>query len=452
MQTNNVFYRGELRRVYPIIERGEGVYVYDSEGNKYLDAMSGIAVVNIGYGVKEVAEAITEQINKLPFCFTLRFTSQAQEDLAKRIADISPPGLKKVWFSLAGTEANECAIKVARQFHVETGNPSKFKVISRWQSYHGSTLATLSISGAESWRKNYAPMLVDYPKIAPVNCYRCPFKKSYPGCDLECAYDLERVINFSGSPDISAFIAEPIVAGSAGATVPPPEYFKIIRSICDKYNILFIVDEVFSGNGRTGKFYAIEHWDVVPDIIATAKGIAGGYIPLGATVIHEKIHDAIYRGSGKFVHGVTFGGHPVACAAGIAVLNYMKKNDLVERAAEMGDHLMEKLSSLMDFPMVGQIRGKGLLIGIEFVADRISKEPFDPALGVARKIVTAAFKKGLLVQPGSGCADGVRGDHILICPPFTTSKAEADRMVEILGETLREVQEDLNNTAIQRTT
>jgi len=443
MQTNNVFYRGELNRVYPIMERGEGVYIYDSEGNKYLDAMSGIAVVNIGYGVQEVADAIAEQVKKLPFCFTVRFTSQVQEDLAQRIAQLSPSGLNKVWFSLAGTEAIECAIKAARQFHVETGNPSKYKIISRWQSYHGSTLGALGIAGAESWRRNYGPMVLEYPKIAPVNCYRCPFCKNYPNCDLDCAYDLERVINYSGSKEIAAFIAEPVVGGSAGATVPPPEYFKIIRSICDKHNVLLITDEVFCGNGRTGKFYAIEHWDVVPDIIAIAKGIAGGYVPLGATVMHEKIYDAMARGSGKFGHGVTFSGHPVACAAGIAVLDYMEKNDLVERAGEMGNDLTNKLSSLSDFPMVGQIRGKGLLIGIEFVADRISKEPFNPAMGVSKKIVAAAFKKGLLVQPGSGCADGVRGDHILICPPFTMSKAEADRIVNILGEVFKQVQESI---------
>jgi adenosylmethionine-8-amino-7-oxononanoate aminotransferase len=436
MEINYVFYRGELRQDYPIMERGEGVYIYDSEGTRYLDAMSGIAVVNIGYGVQEVVDAIAKQVKKLPFFSTVRFTSQAQNDLAKRIAEISPPGLNKVWFSLAGSEAIECAIKVARQFHVETGNPSKFKVISRWQSYHGSTLGALSVSGAGSWKKYCAPMLPDYPKIAPVNCYRCPFKKGYPGCDLDCAYDLERAIKFSGRQDISAFIAEPIGGGSSGATVPPPEYFKIIRSICDKYNILFIADEVFTGNGRTGKFFAIEHWGVTPDIIVTAKGIAGGYIPLGATVIHEKIHDAIYRGSGKFVHGLTFSGHPVACAAGIAVLDYIGKNDLIERAGEMGNYLIKKLSVLLDVPIVGQIRGKGLLIGIELVSDRMSKEPFDPALGVARKVVDMAFKKGLLVQPGSGCADGVRGDHILICPPFTISKTEVDWIAETLGEVL----------------
>jgi len=445
VQTSNVFYRGELRRDYPVMERGEGVYIYDTENNRYLDAMSGIAVVNIGYGVQEVVHAITEQVKKLPFCFTVRFTSQEQEELAKRIAGLSPRGLNKVWFSLAGHEAIECAIKVARQFHVEAGNSSKFKVVSRWQSYHGSSLGALSVSGAASWRKNYAPLLMEFPKIAPVNCYRCPFKKSYPGCDLDCAYDLERVVRHSGGQDISAFIAEPVVAGSQGATVPPPEYFKIIRSICDRYDILLIVDEVFSGNGRTGKFFAIEHWDVIPDIIATSKGIAGGYIPLGVTVIHERIYDAIYQGSGRFVHGVTFSGYPPSCAAGVAVLDYMEKNDLVERAAQMGEYLMKKLAPLADFPVVGQIRGKGLLIGIEFVADRITKEPFEPAVGFAKKVVAAAFKKGLLVQPGSGCADGVRGDHILICPPFTISKTEADQIVEILGEAFREVGREIKN-------
>lgn len=440
MHSGNVFYRGELRRAYPIMERGEGVYIYDSEGNKYLDAMSGIAVVNLGYGVPEVADAIAEQARKLPFCFTVRFTCQPQEDLAQRIAALSPPALNKVWFSLSGAEAIECAMKVARQYHVEQGNPSKFKVISRQQSYHGSTLAALGISGAASWRKNYGSMFQDYPKIAPVNCYRCPFGKTYPGCDLECAHDLDRVIESSGGEEIAAFIAEPVVATTTGASVPPPEYFKIIRSICDKHNVLFIVDEVFCGNGRTGKFYAIEHWDVVPDIVATAKGIAGGYVPLGATVIHEKIHDAISRGSGKFVHGVTFSGHPVACAAGIAVLDYMKKNDLVKRVGELGDYLMQKLSCLSEFQMVGQIRGKGLLIAIELVADRVTKEPFEPGLGVARKIAQSAFQRGLLVQPGSGCADGVRGDIVLICPPFTLSVAQADQIVEILKQVFEEVQ------------
>ena len=445
MHSGNVFYRGELRRTYPIMERGEGVYIYDSEGNRYLDAMSGIAVVNLGYGIREVADAIAEQARKLPFCFTVRFTCQPQEDLAKRVAELSPPALNKVWFSLSGAEANECAIKVARQYHVERGNPSKYKVISRQQSYHGSTLAALGISGAANWRKNYDPMFQDYPKTAPVNCYRCPFGKTYPGCGLECAHDLDRVIEASGSGEIAAFIAEPVVAGSTGATVPPAEYFKVIRSICDKHNVLLIVDEVFSGNGRTGKFFAIEHWDTVPDIVATAKGIAGGYVPLGATVIHEKIHDAITRGSGKFVHGVTFSGHPVACAAGIAVLDYMKKNDLVNRAGQMGDYLAKRLSSLSRFPIVGEIRGKGLLIGIEFVADRITKKPFDPAMGVARKISQSALQRGLLVQPGSGCADGVRGDHILVCPPFTLSEAEADKIVDILGQVLAEVQEQLSH-------
>ncbi len=443
MKESHVFYRSILKRTYPVMESAEGVFIYDSEGNKYLDAMSGISVVNIGYGVREIADSIAAQAMKLPFCFTVRYTSQVQEDLAKRIADISPAGLNKIWFSLAGAEANECAVKAARQYHVETGNPSKFKVISRWQSYHGSSMGTLSISGAERWKRNYAPMLFDYPKIAPANCYRCQFGKIYPDCDLDCAYDLERVINFSGSQYIAAFIAEPIVAGTSGATVPPPEYFKIIRNICDQHNVLFIADEVFTGIGRTGKFYAIEHWGVTPDMIAIAKGIAGGYVPLGATVIHERIYDAIYQGSGQFVNGVTFSGHPVACAAAISVLNYMKKNDLINRASEMGEYLMTKLSSQLDFPMIGQIRGKGLLLGIEFVTDKSSKEPFDPAWGVAKKIAAAAFEKGLLIQGGAGCADGIRGDHILICPPFTISKKEADQIVDGLAEACEDVQNSL---------
>ncbi len=445
MEKSNVFYRGELNRAYPVMTRGEGVYIYDEAGNKYLDAQAGIAVVNLGYGVQEIIDAMAGQAGKLPFCYTILYTNEAQEELAQRLTALAPPGLNRVWFSVAGAEANECAMKAARQYHVETGNPSKYKILSRWQSYHGSTLGTLGITGNQVWRKNFAPLLRDDPKVAPVNCYRCPFGKTYPGCGLDCAHDLERVINFLGHQEVAAFIAEPVVAGSAGATVPPPEYFPIIRSICDKHNVLLILDEVFCGNGRTGKFCAIEHWDVTPDMICTAKGVAGGYIPLGVTMIHEKIHGAMARGSGKFIHGLTFGGHPVACAAGVAVLDYLEKHRLVERAKEMGDYFMERLSSLTDNWMVGQVRGKGLLIGIEFVADRASKEPFAPNQGVARKIIAAAFRRGLLVQMGTGAADGVRGDHILICPPFTISKSEVDQVVDILGEVIQEVQAELKD-------
>jgi len=440
---SNVFYRGPLRKAYPTMDRGEGIYLFDDEGNRYIDAKGGIAVVNVGYGVKEIVNAIAEQAEKLSYAFTIQFTTRAQEELAGKLAEFSPEGLDKVWFSLSGTEANETAIKIARQYHLETGNSTKYKVISTWNSYHGHTLGSLSLSGKVSWRKPYTPYLINFPHIFPANCYRCYYGQEYPGCDIFCAYELERVIKQEDPDYVSAVIMEPIIAGTAGVVIPPPEYFTIIRSICDRHNVVMIVDEVFTGIGRTGRNFAIDHWNVIPDVIATAKGIAGGYMPLGATVIHRKIYDAIYEGSGQFVHGITFSGHPVACAAGVATLQYLEEHNLIERSARMGDYFLEKLSVLREIPMVGDIRGKGLLMGIEFVADRKTKAPFAREVDISRKVTSKAFEKGLIVQPGFGGIDGTLGDHILLAPPFIIQESEIDKAVEILEVTCKEVETSL---------
>jgi len=351
--------------------------------------------------------------------------------------------LNKVWFSVSGTEANETAIKVARQYHMETGNASKYKVVSTWNSYHGHTLGSLSVSGHVAWRKPFIPYLSAFPHIFPANCYRCYYGKEYPECDIFCAYELEKVIKQEGEEYVSAVILEPIIAGTGGVVIPPPEYFKIIRSICNQYNIIMIMDEVFTGIGRTGKNFGINHWDVIPDIIGTAKGISGGYVPLAATIIHQKIYEKIYEGTGKFTHGLTFSGHPVSCAAGLATMNYLEENNLIERSASMGNYFLKKLSILKNFPMVGDIRGKGLFIGVEFVADKETKAPFDRKIDIAIRVFQKAFEKGLIVQPGFGGIDGTLGDHILLTPPFIIKESEIDEITEILEETLSEIQKTL---------
>jgi adenosylmethionine-8-amino-7-oxononanoate aminotransferase len=437
---SQVFYRGPLNKEYPVMVKGEGIYLFDEHGRRYIDAKGGIAVINVGYGVKEIVDAMSEQALTLNFLNTIQFTSPAQEALSERLAEFSPPGLNKTWLSLSGTEANETAIKLARQYHVETGNPGRYKLIGLWNGYHGNTLGSLSASGKTAWRKLYTPYLLDFPHIFPAYCYQCYFDREYPGCELICARELEKVVKQEGPESISAVIMEPLIAATAGVLMPPTEYFKIVRSICDRYGILLIADEVFTGMGRTGKNFAISHWDVIPDIITTAKGIAGGYMPLGATIVHDKVFDTICSGSGQFVHGITFSGHPVACAAGIATMDYLKKHDLVKRSERMGDYLIEKLTELKQFDFVGDIRGEGLLVGVEFVKDRNSRTPFERKSDLARTITGKAFERGLIVHPVFGGIDSVYGDCILLAPPFIIQEKEIDEIVGILAQTLGDIE------------
>ena len=331
-------------------------------------------------------------------------------------------------------------MKMARKYHIETGNPKKYKVISRWQAWHGNTIGALSMSGRTPWREDYVPYLLDFPHIPPPYCYRCPYGKAYPECHLVCADELERVIRQEGSEYISAFIAEPILGTSAAGVMPPPDYYPTIRGICDRHNILMIIDEVVTGFGRTGVNFGIDHWGVIPDIMATGKGLSSGYTPIAATIAHDNIYDAIYKKSTAFVHGHTYGGNPLSCAVGLAVQNYIEKHELVSQCARMGALMLEQLMSLQELPFVAEVRGKGLLIGIEFVADKEKRTPFDPSKGLTSMVVNRAFEKGVLVMPGApGLVDGVAGDHIAISPPFTVTESEVLEIVDVLKETVEEV-------------
>ena len=421
----HIFHRSK-KDAWPRISHGKGCTLYDVDGKAYLDACAGVHVVSIGHGVEEIAEAMAEQAKKVCFAYG-QFISQPQIDLADKIVAMTPEGMNRVFYISGGSEATESAMKIARKYHIETGHASKYKIISCWQSWHGNTVGALSMSGRTAWRKDYTPYLLDFPHIAP-----------------HSADELERVINQVGPEYISAFIVEPILGTSSAALVPPDDYFLTVRQICDQYNILLIIDEVVTGFGRTGVNFGIDHWGVTPDLMATGKGLSSGYTPIAATIARDEIYEAIYESSPSFVHGHTYGGNPLSSATALAVQNYIEKHDLITRCADMGDIMLERLASLNDLPMVSEVRGKGLLNGIEFSEDKETRSPLDPALGVTGRVVKKAFEKGVLVMPGApGPIDGVHGDHVAISPPFTITEDEIDHIIAVLKISIEEVAQDI---------
>ena len=442
---DHVFYRVP-RKIYPKADRAEGVYIYDTEGKKYIDGSGGAAVVGIGHGIKEITEAMFQQAERISFAHSSHFTSQSAIDLASKLVGLSPKGLNRVYFLSGCSEAVETSIKLARQYQVERGKPHKYKVISRWTSYHGNTLGALALSGHTGRRRYYLPLIQHTPHIVPAYCYRCPFGLRPEKCELECALDLEKTLLYEGPDFVSAFIAEPIVGATAGALVPKDGYFQKIREICDHYDILFIADEVMTGIGRTGKNFGVDHWGVVPDMIVAAKGLSSGYTPLFAVIVKEEIHQIIKEGSGAFVHGHTFNQNPLSCAIGCAVIDYLIKHDLVSRTAKMGEYFLRALQSLTRHEIVGDVRGKGLFAGVEFVKDKKTKEPFDLKLKLNDLIASRAFEKGLITYPGGGGADGIKGDHLLLAPPFIITEEQIDKMVSILDETIVEISKEVTRS------
>ena len=443
-ESNHVFYR-DLKKEYPVIDHAEGIYLYDEAGTRYLDFGSGIGVVNIGYNVPEINAAMAAQAAKTTFVYSAPFTTRAQIDITNKIIEMSPPGMSKALLVSGGSMAMESAIKLARQYHIERGNGSKQKVIARWTSYHGNTVGALSASGRSSWRTYFEPYLLNFPHIQPPYCYRCPFEKTYPDCDVLCARELERVVRFEGPQSISAFIAEPVIGTSAPGVTPPPEYYPTIRKICDKFDILFISDEVITGFGRTGKNFGIEHFGVQPDIIVAGKGAGGGYTPLAVVIVGQGVVAAIAQGSGTHTQGFTYSGNPLSAAIGLALLEYIDKNDLVAQVAEKGVFLKEKLESLRDTGIVGDVRGLGFLQGVEFVQDSEKKTPFPREAELTRRIVDAAFKRKLMIIGGMpGVVDTELGDQLQITPSFTTTRAQIDTAIEIIRESITEVKRELN--------
>jgi adenosylmethionine-8-amino-7-oxononanoate aminotransferase len=417
--------------------RGEGVYVWDAEGNRYIDGSAGPICVNIGHGVKEVAEAVSRQMEKISFAHSSHFTTESVLECAEKLAKFAPHGMNKTYFCSGGSEAIEAAAKLARQYHLQQGDHSRYKVVARWQSYHGNTLGALSISGNIARRRRYAPMLLDFPHIPPAYCYRCPFGKNRETCSLECAWALEAEIKANGPQYISAFIAEPVVGATLGTCPAPEGYFQVIREICDEFSVLFIADEVMTGLGRTGKNWGIQHWGVEPDLIATAKGLSGGYMPLGACIVSDRVADVFNE---PFAHGHTYGSHPVACAVGAAVLDYVVKHNLIQRSADLGEYLHERLRELYGHPTVGDVRGMGLFAGVEFVKEKDSKRPFPAEVGFSNRVLERCIGNGLLVYPGTASVDGFLGDHIQVAPPLVVTRKEIDKIISILDRSIGEAE------------
>jgi adenosylmethionine-8-amino-7-oxononanoate aminotransferase len=397
----------------PRIVRGEGVWLWDDAGRRYLDGIGGIHVNSIGHGVGEVADAIARQARQIAFAFSMHFTTDAQVELAEQVTGMAPAemGQARVHFVSGGSEATEVALQVARQYHLARGKPSKWRAIGRWHSYHGSSVGAMSVTGHLGRRRDYAPYLLDFPHISPPCGSRCRLGNADASACLACADELAVTIEREGPDTIAAFFAEPIVGTTAGALVPPPGYYERIRAICDRYDVLFVADEVITGFGRTGKNFGIEQ-RVAAEI---ARGRADGY----------------------FV-GYTFSGNPISCAAALAVQDYVARHRLVERSATVGARLKTKLATLGErFGGVGEVRGLGMLLSIELVADRATGAAFPRAEKVQERVVAAALERGLAIVGGTGRGSGPEGDHLLVTPPFVIDEAECDELVGMLGDALK---------------
>ncbi len=432
-------------KTYPTATRAEGCFIYTAEGRRYLDACGGAAVVTIGHGVPEVARAMGEQAFRLAYAHSSQFHTGIADTLAHRILALAPEPMRRggrVYFTSGGSEATETAIKLARQYWLERGNTKRVRVIGRQQSYHGATLGALTVSGNVRRREPFAPLLHEWGHVAPCFCYRCPLGLHYPECNVDCADDLERLLLRDGGDDVAAFILEPVSGATLGAVAPPDGYLERIAEICRKRGILLIADEIMSGMGRTGTPFAVQHWNVAPDIILVGKGIASGYAALGAVIASGRVVEAISGGSGSFLHGFTYNAHPVSLAAGNTVLDCIEREKLFAHVEPVGKELSAALGSLKRFSVVGDVRGIGLLWAIEFVRDAKTREPFPVDARIAARIAEDALESGVLTYPMQGCADGHRGDHILIAPPFTITSA----MIQTIASALERAISDLERT------
>lgn len=420
----------------PVAVGGRGIELFDASGRAYIDGSGGAAVSCLGHGHPDVVEAIRRQAGILAYAHTSFFTNEPAEMLADRLVEDAPAGISHAYFVSGGSEAVEAALKMARQYFVETGQPQRTNIIARRQSYHGNTLGALATGGNEWRREPFRPLLIETHHVDPCYAYRYQEPgESDEDYAARAAQAFEDNVLELGPDTVMAFVAETVVGATAGAVPPVADYFRRVRDICDRYGILLILDEVMAGMGRTGTLHACEQDGIAPDLMTIAKGLGGGYQPIGAVLLSRKIFDAFANGSGAFQHGHTYIGHAVACAASLAVQEVIRRDNLLENVRVMGERLQRRLSERFgNHPNVGDIRGRGLFRGVEFVADRASREPFDPALKFNVKVKREAMARGLLVYPGGGTVDGRRGDHILLAPPFIVTEAQIDTIVERLGD------------------
>jgi adenosylmethionine-8-amino-7-oxononanoate aminotransferase len=433
---------------YPTVTYGDGIYLYDEKGKQYIDGSSGAVTASLGHAVPEILAAMDEQAHKVSFVYRSQFTSTPAEQLAQKLNELVSDD-EEFWsfFVNSGSEATETALKIAIQYWQEQGQYQKTKIVSRWMSYHGITIGALSMSGHPARRERFTTLLEDYPSVSAPYCYRCPFNSSYPNCQLICANELERAIQRIGAKHIAAFIAEPIVGAAGGVIVPPKGYYEKIKQICEKYDILFISDEVMTGIGRTGEMFAMHHWGVNPDIIALGKGMSAGYTPMAATLVSEHVMEPIRKGSKSIMSGHTYSANPLSAAVSLAVLDYIEKNKLVEHASENGQYLISQLQALKDHhPMIGGVRGKGMLVGIEFVEDRVMKIPFGKEIDITNRVVKMAQKNGLLIYPSNAGIEGEKGDAVIIAPPLTITRQQIDELVKIMKQTISQLEMELQSS------
>lgn len=467
IQPRSAVFRRSFRKDFPVAVRGEGVHVWDAEGHRYLDLAGSAAVNFIGHGVAEISAAMAEQAAKVEFVHTSQFTTPVAEAYAEELLAFAGKHFRggAVYFTCGGSESIETGLKLARQYQVEIGQAARHQMLSRQQSYHGSTLGALSASGNKRRREIYLPMVREFPHVGMPYCYRCACDctDGCRNCGQQYAAELERAIETSNG-EAAAFLFEPVSGATLGAVVPPPGYLPSVGDICRRHGVLLIADEVMTGMGRTGRNFAVEHWfgnggfgndgfgndsKVAPDILVTAKGLSSGYAPLGAVIASRKVVDAIAAGSGAFLHGFTYNAHPISLAAGRAVLRHLGEKKLVEaadssRAGTPAALFKKALERLRDEESVGDVRGIGLLWGVEFVADKASKRPFPAERNFAGRVGGAALKRGLLVYPMQGSVDGVSGDHLLLAPPAVINAEQIAWSVEQLAAAIREAQMSLS--------
>lgn len=443
-------FRRSFRKEFPVAVRGEGIYIWDADGYRSADLAGSAAVNFIGHGVREISAAMVEQASKLEFVHTSQFTTAVAEEYAQELLAFAGEHFRDgaVYFTCGGSESIETALKLARQYQVEIGQSRRHQIVSRNQSYHGSTFGALAVSGNKRRREMYLPMVREFPHVGIPFRYRCGFDctDGCRNCAQKYAAELERA--FANVNDTAAaFICEPVSGATLGAAVPPSGYLQSISEVCRNYGVLLIADEVMTGMGRTGRNFAVDHWDVKPDILVAAKGLSSGYAPLGAVIVSKKVVDAFAQGSGAFLHGFTYNAHPISLAAGRAVLRRLIEKQLVQvadssQAGTPAYQFKHELEALQELENVGDVRGIGLLWGLEFVADKKSKLPFAPEKNFAARVGAAARKRGLLVYPMQGCIDGNAGDHLLLAPPAIISPDQIAESIAQLRLAILDVRSD----------
>lgn len=438
---SHLFYQTD--HVRPVLDRAEGIYMWDSDGNRFIDGSSGAMVCNIGHSNPYVLDAMRRQMEKSTFGYRLHFVTEPSERLAAKTVELAWPGMDRVFFVSGGSEAVESALKLARQYAVACGEQSRWKVISRYPSYHGCTLGALAITGYDPLVEPFLPMMQVMPKVSAPRAWLDGFDADNPATGEHYAEELDAKIREEGPESVLAFMLEPVGGASTGALVPPAGYMEAVRAVCDRHGVLLIHDEVMSGGGRTGKFLGGQNWNAAPDILAVSKGLGAGYVPLGAMVARGDIVDRVIA-SGGFLHGFTYAGNPLACATGLAVIEEIERQDLMGNAVKTGALLKSELERLKSrFPFIGDVRGLGMLLAFELVSDTVKKEPLEPSLKAYDRLTEEAYRRGLIVYPRRS-RGGYAGDHVIVAPPMITTPAQVGEIMERLTDALEAFATDCN--------